>query len=112
MEITTSTHGKVCVVAASGRVDSFTAPRLSEAFQAQLDHQNFWLVFDMTDIDYVSSAGLRVMIDVQKACLKDDRGELVLVNVQRRIYETLELAGFVVLFKFFDSVEHALSYFE
>ena len=68
--------------------------------------------FDMTEIDYVSSAGLRVMIDIQKACLKDSQGELTLVNVQRRIYETLELAGFVVLFKFFDSVENALSYFE
>jgi anti-sigma B factor antagonist len=109
MEITKSQHNHICVVKASGRVDSFTSPRLADTFRLILESRQYILVFNMTEIDYISSAGLRVMIDVQKTCRQDSKGELVLVGVQKRIYETLELAGFVALFRFFNSVEDVLN---
>ena len=65
----------------------------------------------MSSVDYVSSAGLRVMIDAQKTCKQNNKGEVVLVKVPKRIFETLELAGFVPLFKFFDNETEAIGYF-
>ena len=62
----------------------------------------------MSGVEFLSSAGLRVLIDVQKTCKRWNRGELVLANVPQRIYETLDLAGFVPLFKFFDDVVEAV----
>lgn len=111
MEITT-THYKRCdAVKAMGRINSQTAPQLAEAFKALNDQDRFKIVFDMTGVDFVSSAGLRVMIDVQKTCKRWNRGELVLTGVAQRISETLDLAGFVPLFKFFDNLVDAVGDF-
>ena len=66
---------------------------------------------EMSDVSYVSSAGLRVLIDLQKTCKKINQGEVLLVNIPQRVYETLELAGFVPLFKFYSNVNSALAAF-
>ena len=111
MEITVKQYKRCDLVAASGRVDSQTAPQLEATFQEISDENRFNLVFDMGGVDFVSSAGLRVMIAVQKTCKKWNRGELVLANVPERIYETLDLAGFVPLFQMFDNVLDAVGHF-
>ena len=111
MEVTTHPYKRCDVVAASGRVDSQTAPQLETVFQEILDAGRFNIVFDINDVDFVSSAGLRVMIAVQKTCKKWNRGELVLANVPQRIYETLDLAGFVPLFQIHDDVLEAVGSF-
>ncbi len=87
------------VVQISGRVDSLTAPRLACAIKNILDTGRYNIVLDLTHVNYVSSAGLRVLIDAQKTC-KPHGGEVALTGVPQRIYETLELAGLVSLFRF------------
>jgi anti-sigma B factor antagonist len=111
MEVTTRQHKRCDLVTASGRIDSQTAPRLEVAFQAIQDADRYGIVFDMGAVDFVSSAGLRVMIAAQKECKRWNRGELVLVNVPQRIYETLDLAGFVPLFRIYDDVVGAVGSF-
>lgn len=111
MNISTIEYPNCDVISASGRVDSFTAPRLSEAFQIKMDLGRFKLIFDMSTVDYISSAGLRVMIDVQKNCKSSENGELKLVSVPKRVSETLELAGFVPLFKFYSNLDSAVNEF-
>ena len=111
MEITTSEDKRCDLVKVSGRIDSFTAPRLSELLNQITEQGKYRIALDLSDVDYVSSAGLRVMIDVQKTCKFLNRGEMVLISVPKRIYETLELAGFVPLFKFFDDETTAVGSF-
>jgi anti-sigma B factor antagonist len=111
MEITTRQFKRCDVVQVTGRVDSSTAPRLGEAFDAIMDAEHFRIVFDMGGVDFISSAGLRVMINVQKTCKRWNRGQLVLANVPQRVREALDLAGFVPLFKFFDGVVEAVGSF-
>jgi anti-sigma B factor antagonist len=65
----------------------------------------------MEEVEYMSSAGLRVLVNTQKTCKRYNRGELVLALVPKRIYEALELVGFVRLFKFFDNVLDAVGSF-
>jgi anti-sigma B factor antagonist len=52
-----------------------------------------------------------VLISTQKTCKRYNRGEIVLVNVPQRIYDALELAGFVPLFKIFDDITAAVGSF-
>jgi len=111
MEITTTPYKRCDLVQVSGRVDSFTAPNLSEALRALTDSGRYKITLDMSGVTYVSSAGLRVLIDTQKTCKSLNRGELVLASVPPRIYETLDLAGFVPLFKFFDDTTAAVGSF-
>ena len=111
MEVNVTQYKRCDLVAATGRIDSQTAPQLEATFQEISDENRFNLVFDMGGVDFVSSAGLRVMIAVQKTCKKWNRGELVLANVPERIYETLDLAGFVPLFQMFDNALDAVGHF-
>ncbi len=111
MEITTTPFKRCDLVKVTGRINSQTAPQLAEAFKAIQDEDRFKIVFDMSEVDFISSAGLRVMIDVQKTCKRWNRGEMVLANVPQRIHETLDLAGFVPLFKIADEVVEAVGSF-
>ena len=111
MEVTTTSFKRSDVVKATGRVDSQTAPQLAGAFKAVTDAGRFRLVFDMGEVDFVSSAGLRVMIDTQKTCKRWSRGELVLVAVRPEIHSALDLVGFLPLFRIFDDVTEAVGAF-
>ncbi len=108
MEIST-THYKHCdLIKASGRIDSATASELAEAMEASTNAGHYKIAFDMSGVEYMSSAGLRVLISTQKTCKRYNRGELVLALVPKRIYEALDLAGFIPLFRFYDDVLEAV----
>ena len=112
MEVTTTDYKRCSVVHVTGRIDSQTAPQLADAFKAITEEKDmFKIVLDMEDVEFISSAGLRVLIDVQKTCKKWNRGELVLTNVPQVIMEALDLAGFVPLFDFYDDVTAAVGSF-
>lgn len=111
MEVTHTPFKHCDLISASGRVDSFTAPQLGDAMDKITNAGRYKIVFDMQDVEFMSSAGLRVLISVQKLCKRYNRGEIVLANVPQRIYEALELAGFVPLFKFFDNITAAVGNF-
>ena len=111
MEIFTTKYDTCDIVKAQGRIDSLTSPQLAEAIKLITDDGRFNIVLDMELVNYLSSAGLRVLIDVQKKCRREKQGELVLVKVPQRIYETLDLAGFVHLFKFIDDTSAAIDSF-
>jgi anti-sigma B factor antagonist len=104
MEVTTVQYRHCDLVKATGRIDSSTASQLAEAIDSITNQGRYKLVFDMSEVEYMSSAGLRVLIGTQKICKRYNRGELILSLVPRRIYDALELAGFVPLFKFYDDL--------
>ena len=111
MEVATKEFNRCAVVEPSGRVDSATAPQLAAVFDEFLEKGQYNLVLDMGDVDFISSAGLRVLIDTQKKCQRLNRGELVLAEVPENIYEAFDLAGFLPLFKFFDEIIAAVGAF-
>jgi anti-sigma B factor antagonist len=111
MEVTTGRLKRCDLVKATGRIDSYTAPQLEEAFRKITGDGRFRIVFDMSGVQFASSAALRAMIDAQKTCKRWNRGQLVLASVPQRIYDTLDLAGFVPLFKLFDDTVKAVGSF-
>jgi anti-anti-sigma factor len=111
MEIAVTSLENCDLVVVKGRIDSYTAPNLSETLSDITKHNQCKIIIEMSDVSYVSSAGLRVLIDLQKTCKKANQGEVILVNIPQRVYETLELAGFLPLFKFYKNVDSALASF-
>lgn len=108
MEITETLVNQSVIVAVKGRIDSYTAPQFSDTLKSITARGIYTIILDLHDVMYISSAGLRVLIDILKTCKKSDNGELILVSVPQRIRETLELAGFAPLFRFFPDVQSAL----
>jgi anti-sigma B factor antagonist len=107
MKIETRELKHASVVTVSGRVDSATAPDLQKALQDLLDAERKQLVLDLKDVDYMSSAGLRVLVAMQKAAKKDG-GALRLAQLSARVSEVLELAGLAPVFEIYPDVVEAV----
>ena len=82
--------GKLCV-ALEGRLDTTTAPELEASLKEELDTVNE-LVIDLAKLEYISSAGLRVLLAAQKAMMK--QGSMVVTNPNDVISEIFEVTGF------------------
>ena len=74
-----------------GRIDTMTAPELEKKFCEILDGVSE-LVLDMEKVEYVSSAGLRVILKVQKVMF--NQGTMKLINVNETVMEVFEITGF------------------
>jgi stage II sporulation protein AA (anti-sigma F factor antagonist) len=97
MELVEEIHGRVVLVTARGRLDGST----SQAFGAKLESLTARteprLVVDFSGIDFVSSAGLRVVLSVLKR-VKAANGMFVLCAVQAPVREVLDITGFTSMF--------------
>jgi anti-sigma B factor antagonist len=111
MDITTQQFKHCDLLTVSGRVDSYTAPQLADAIEALAKEGKFKLVLDLGGLEYMSSAGFRVLLVAQRNCKRYNRGEVILAKVPKKIYEAFELTGFTPLFKMFDDVTSAVGSF-
>jgi len=107
MNIETRELKNASVVTVSGRVDSATAPDLQKALQDLLDAERKQLVLDLKGVDYMSSAGLRVLVAMQKAAKKNG-GALRLAQLSARVSEVLELSGLTPVFEIYPDVVEAV----
>ncbi len=108
MEINSSQYKHCDLVKAQGRVDSATAPQLAKVLDDITNSGRYKIILDLAEVDFMSSAGLRVLISTQKTCKRYNRGEIVLAAVPKRIHDALDLAGFIPLFKFYDNALEAV----
>lgn len=91
LNITKKTNASELTVALTGRLDTATAPELEQALKVSLDGVTA-LILDMTALDYISSAGLRVLLSAQK--IMNRQGAMKVVGVNETIMEIFEVTGF------------------
>ena len=92
MIIEKTLNGTELTVTISGRLDTTTAPQLEAEFKQSIAGVEK-LVLDFTALEYLSSAGLRVLLAAQKVMNK--QGEMVIRNVNDTINEIFEVTGFI-----------------
>ena len=91
MTIEKNSSGAELTIALAGRLDTTTAPQLEAELKTALDGVES-LVLDFEKLDYLSSAGLRVLLAAQKQMNK--QGEMVVRHVNETIAEVFEVTGF------------------
>lgn len=91
MTIQKNLNANELTVALSGRLDTTTAPQLESELKASLEGIQK-LVLDFTQLNYLSSAGLRVLLAAQKTMNK--QGTMIVKNVNETIQEIFEVTGF------------------
>lgn len=91
MKIDQNKNGNELDIALEGRLDTTTAPELDAALRASLDGVTA-LRLDFAGLEYISSAGLRVLLSAQK--IMNKQGEMKLTNVGEQIMEIFEVTGF------------------
>ena len=91
LDIKKKLDGDKLEFALEGRLDTITAPELEAAVKESIEGVNE-LSFDFTNLAYVSSAGLRVLLSAQKTM--NGRGGMVVRNVSEEIQEIFDVTGF------------------
>lgn len=91
MKINQTRQDDTLVIALEGRLDTMTAPELEETLKTALDGVKK-LTFDFEKLDYISSAGLRVLLAAQKTM--HQQGSMKVVHPNETIMEVFEVTGF------------------
>ena len=92
MTIEKNLSGTELTIAITGRLDTTTAPQLEAEFKQSITGVEK-LVLDFATLEYLSSAGLRVLLAAQKVMNK--QGEMIIKNVNETINEIFEVTGFI-----------------
>ena len=97
------------VVTPSARMDTGSSPEIVEKLTEKIQNGSLKVVFDLSKAEYVSSAGLRVVLVIAKL-LKPAGGKLALCNSNDQILEVLEISGFHSIVRYFDDLDAAVEF--
>jgi anti-sigma B factor antagonist len=108
MEINIAERNRVNVVSIVGKIDASNAGRVSVALDNLVNEGKVLLVGDFDRVDYISSAGLRVILAALKSA-RNQKGDFCLANVKDNVDTVLEYSGFKRLIKLFRDVDSAIT---
>ena len=91
MNLSVTTENKVSTFIISGTIDTLTAPALDAKF-SEIEPEADKVIFDMTEVEYISSAGMRAIVTAHRAMAKKDG--LVLKGLSKNVRNIINLTGF------------------
>ena len=92
LNITKEQNDSTLTVILEGRLDTTTSPDLEKMLKESLDDVTE-LILDFENLEYISSAGLRVLLSAQKTMTR--QGEMKLIHVREEVIEIFEVTGFL-----------------
>ena len=107
MEVTVRNQGNDAIVEVSGRLDAVTASELEGGVADVLTGTEGRVVLNLRDLEYISSAGLRVILVMVKR-LKAKQKDLAVAALQGAVKKVFEVSGFISFVKIYDTEEDAL----
>jgi stage II sporulation protein AA (anti-sigma F factor antagonist) len=111
MQISEEKKGSVLILSLSGRVEMLTSPQLKETIISHINLNEHQILFDLSELEYISSSGLGVLLHAAKM-LQVKNGRVVLCALKAHIEEVFKICGFDNVFPIFDSREQALQAFQ
>lgn len=107
MNIEIQNRSGVLILHPIGRLDSTSSPELERLLLENFDLGAKRLLFDFSDLEYISSAGLRVVLLAGKR-MRMVAGKMVLVGMRNVVQEVFEMSGFLALFAVAPSVDEGM----
>jgi anti-sigma B factor antagonist len=107
MEIATKTDGEITIVELNGDIDASTAPKVQELV-LPLAQSGKKLLLNMTEVPYMSSAGLRSLLALYRQASAQEC-KLVLVGLSPEITDTMSVTGFLAFFTITESVDQGIA---
>ena len=104
MEITVREFKHAVLITITERLDGSTAPAVEDVLESLQYQGKYKLVIDISRLEYISSAGYRVLLSAQRNSMRYERGEVILVGVPEPIRETLDISGFTAHFKTYNEI--------
>lgn len=106
MEITETKQEKITILALSGRLDASTTPALESALSALAQAKEPLVLVDCRELEYISSAGLRVLLAAAKTFRKDN-GKIALCTLSASVKQVFEISGFTSIFDIYATRDEA-----
>ncbi len=100
-------QSQVSIIDVTGYLDAHTAPELENEFNQLIDKQQFKIVVNFNELNYISSAGLGVFMAYVET-MREHNGDIKFSNLKEDVYNIFDLLGFPVLYEFFDKEEDAI----
>jgi anti-anti-sigma factor len=107
MEVTSNERGSVVIMQVKGRLDATTAAQFEKECDAWMERGFTAIIADLEQLEYVSSAGLRVILSAAKK-LKSRNGQIKICNISGLVREVFALSGFTNILAIYPTVEEAL----
>jgi anti-sigma B factor antagonist len=96
MKVKSSKNGSACTLTVEGKIDTMTAPELDEAVKSNLPKCDK-MIFDFTNVEYITSAGLRVLVYAQRELMK--KGGVTVTGVNESIKKIFTVTGMYKILK-------------
>lgn len=100
-------QGQTGILHLQGKLDGVSSPAVQESISESLSNGMKNIILDCGDLDYISSAGIRVLLQSYHQVGKN-AGKIALTSVSKTVEQTLYVTGFLSYFKVFDSVNEVL----
>ena len=108
MSIQIETQGDILILRPMGRLDSANSPELENILKEHLDKGTQRLIFDFSSLDYISSAGLRVVLLGGKR-IRSVSGKMALVGLRDATHDVFEMSGFLNLFPVVETIDEGIA---
>ncbi|MFA4838240.1 MAG: STAS domain-containing protein [Candidatus Neomarinimicrobiota bacterium] len=107
MIIKTEKINNINIISIQGRLDSNTAGELEQRLLPTIDQGETHFILDFSELDYISSAGLRVLLQAAKK-INAVCGKMAICAVKPEVKEVFDIAGLTIIFKMFDNPDSAV----
>jgi len=107
----TGVDNNISVIKVGGYIDTTTSAELEHSLEALLEANNYNIIIDLSNVDYISSDGWGIFISEIKG-IREKGGDLKLIGMIPDVYEVFELLEFHYILKAFDTIEEAVADFD
>jgi anti-sigma B factor antagonist len=105
-EVAREDRSDVSILRLKGFLDAHTAPKFEQAIQQLLTERRYKIIVSMSDLNYISSAGLGVFMGFIEE-IRDNKGDIKLSNMPEKVYKVFDLLGFPALYQIFKEENEA-----
>jgi anti-sigma B factor antagonist len=105
-EVAREDRSEVSILRLKGFLDAHTAPKFEQAIQQLLTERRYKIIVSMSDLNYISSAGLGVFMGFIEE-IRDNKGDIKLSNLTEKVYKVFDLLGFPALYQIFKEENEA-----
>lgn len=109
MDVQVEEKSDVVIVRLSGRLDAASSAQVEQRLNGIVDAGHFKLVLNFADVDYLSSAGMRLMLAVLKK-LKSLEGKVVVCDMAPEVLEVVKMTGFHHVIEIYNSEQEACTH--
>lgn len=110
-EVAREDHSDISILRLKGFLDAHTAPNFEQAIQELIEENRYKIIVSMSDLTYISSAGLGVFMGFIEE-IRENEGDIKLSNMSDKVYKVFDLLGFPALYQIYQEESEAESAYQ